>query len=112
MAAAAGCCAVPIRQGRGSAALPGDRALSVKVMITGASGQVGRALLGSVPPSMEARAFTRAQLDISDSEAVHAAVGSYQPALIINAAAYTAVDKAESEPESAAAINAEGPSNL
>jgi dTDP-4-dehydrorhamnose reductase len=84
----------------------------VKVMITGAAGQVGRALLASVPPSLEARAFTRAQLDISDSEAVRAAVAGYQPALIINAAAYTAVDKAESEPQSAAAINAEGPGNL
>lgn len=84
----------------------------MKVMVTGASGQVGRALLGSVPPSVQARAFTRAQLDISDSEAVRLAVGSYQPALIINAAAYTAVDQAESEPEAAAAINAEGPSHL
>jgi dTDP-4-dehydrorhamnose reductase len=81
-------------------------------MITGASGQVGRALVASVPPSLEARAFTRAQLDISDSDAVHAAVGSYRPALIINAAAYTAVDKAETESQSAAAINAEGPGNL
>jgi dTDP-4-dehydrorhamnose reductase len=81
-------------------------------MITGASGQVGRALVASVPPSVEAHAFTRAQLDISDSEAVSAAVSSYQPALIINAAAYTAVDKAESEPESAEAINARGPANL
>jgi dTDP-4-dehydrorhamnose reductase len=81
-------------------------------MITGASGQVGRALVASVPPSIDACAFTRAQLDISDSEAVHAAIIEYQPALIINAAAYTAVDKAESEPQLAAAVNSEGPGNL
>jgi dTDP-4-dehydrorhamnose reductase len=84
----------------------------VKVLITGAAGQVGRALLGSVPAQMEVRAFTREQLDIRDVGAVSAVVAAFQPALIINAAAYTAVDKAESEPELALAINAEGPRHL
>jgi dTDP-4-dehydrorhamnose reductase len=84
----------------------------VKVLITGASGQVGRALLGAAPRESELRALTRAQLDISDADAVRAAVIAFNPALIINAAAYTAVDKAESEPEIADGINALGPAHL
>ena len=84
----------------------------MKVLITGASGQVGRALLSSAPSLVELRSLTRTQLDISDAAAVRAAVAAFQPALVINAAAYTAVDKAESEPELATAINAQGPRNL
>jgi dTDP-4-dehydrorhamnose reductase len=84
----------------------------VKVLITGASGQVGRALLQSAPVEIESRAFTHQELDISDEGCVREAVAAWQPALIINAAAYTAVDKAESEPELAAAINVEGPRHL
>jgi len=84
----------------------------VKVMITGASGQVGRALLGSVPEQVEVRALTREQLDICDAEAVQRAVAAFRPAMIINAAAHTAVDKAEAEPARAAAINEGGPRHL
>jgi dTDP-4-dehydrorhamnose reductase len=84
----------------------------VKVLITGSSGQVGRALLGSQPPHVEVRALTHAQLDISDAGAVRCAVADFQPALIINAAAYTAVDRAEDEPDRAMAINAIGAANL
>jgi dTDP-4-dehydrorhamnose reductase len=81
----------------------------VKVLVTGASGQVGRALQANVPADVELRAFTRSQLDISDAAAVNAAVAAFRPGVLINAAAYTAVDKAESEPELAQAINAQGP---
>jgi dTDP-4-dehydrorhamnose reductase len=81
-------------------------------LITGASGQVGQALLASVPANVTTQAMTREQLDISDAAAVRAAVTDFQPDLILNAAAYTAVDAAESEPERAAAVNAEGPRNL
>jgi dTDP-4-dehydrorhamnose reductase len=83
-----------------------------KVLITGAGGQVGRALLDAVPEDFEAVACTHAQLDIGASEAVRDCVGSQRPAVIINAAAYTAVDKAESEPDAAQRINAEGPRHL
>jgi dTDP-4-dehydrorhamnose reductase len=68
--------------------------------------------LASVPPQVELTALTRAQLDISDEAAVRSAVSSCQPSLLINAAAYTAVDKAESEPAAALAINADGPRYL
>ena len=84
----------------------------MKVMITGASGQVGRALVATVPSQFEALALTRAQLDISDECAVHAAVVGFAPDVIINAAAYTAVDRAETEPQIAEAINYHGPLNL
>jgi len=82
------------------------------VLITGASGQVGSALLCSVPPQTELRALTREQLDISDADAVRATVAAFRPQVIINAAAYTAVDKAESEPALAAASNAQAPRHL
>jgi dTDP-4-dehydrorhamnose reductase len=84
----------------------------MKVLITGASGQVGRALLDILPSKVEVRALTRGQLDVSDPNAVDIAVASFRPQVIINAAAYTAVDQAESEPEIAGPINAFGPRNL
>ncbi len=82
------------------------------MLVTGASGQVGSALVHNAPPATELRALGRAQLNIGDAAAVKAAVADFQPQLIINAAAYTAVDKAESEPDLAAAINAQGPRYL
>jgi dTDP-4-dehydrorhamnose reductase len=83
-----------------------------KVLITGAAGQVGRALLDAVPDNFEAIACTHADLDIGASEAVRDCVGRHRPAVVINAAAYTAVDKAESEPAAAQRINADGPGHL
>lgn len=85
---------------------------AMKVMITGAGGQVGRALLDAVPDNVAAVACTRADLDISAGEAVREYVRHHRPAVIINAAAYTAVDKAESEPDAAQRINSEGPGHL
>ncbi len=84
----------------------------MRVLITGASGQVGSALLRSVPPQTELHALTHQQLDISDAGAVRAAVAAFEPQVILNAAAYTAVDKAESEPFLADAINAQAPQHL
>jgi dTDP-4-dehydrorhamnose reductase len=82
------------------------------VLLTGASGQVGRALLVAAPAAAQLHALTHAQLDISDATAVGTAVHDFQPDIILNAAAYTAVDRAESEPALAQAINARGPRNL
>jgi dTDP-4-dehydrorhamnose reductase len=84
----------------------------LKVLLTGASGQVGRALIDSVPSGVQLSAFTRAQLDITDPAAVHAAVAAERPDLLINAAAYTAVDRAESEQAQAMAANAAAPRHL
>ena len=84
----------------------------MRVLITGAAGQVGTALLRSRPPLCELRALTRSDLDIADARALHSAVAAFRPELIINAAAYTAVDKAESEPLQADAINAQAPQYL
>ena len=83
-----------------------------KVLITGAAGQLGRELLRSVPEGVECIAATREILDIADAAQVRALVRRERPGLIINAAAYTAVDKAESEQELAAAINVNGATNL
>jgi dTDP-4-dehydrorhamnose reductase len=84
----------------------------MRVLITGAAGQVGTVLRSDVPGEFSARSLTRAELDIADETAVRAAVSDWRPDLIVNAAAYTAVDRAESEPDKALAINADGPKFL
>jgi dTDP-4-dehydrorhamnose reductase len=84
----------------------------MKVLITGSGGQVGRALLDAVPSGMQAVGCSRAELDVADEEAVITAVRSHRPEVIVNAAAYTAVDRAESEPELARRVNALGPGYL
>jgi dTDP-4-dehydrorhamnose reductase len=84
----------------------------VKVIITGAAGQVGRALLKAIPATATAIGLTRAQLDIGDAQAVMNVVQSERPDLIISVGAYTAVDKAESEPQVAERANSVGPRNL
>jgi dTDP-4-dehydrorhamnose reductase len=85
---------------------------SGKVLITGAGGQVGRLLLKTRPTHLEPIACGHADLDIGAGEAVRDFIARHRPALIVNAAAYTAVDKAESEPEAAQRINAQGPAHL
>lgn len=77
----------------------------MKVLITGAGGQVARALVAAQPGGVRVTALDRAALDISDRAAVLAAIGDRRPDMLINAAAYTAVDGAESEPHAAMAIN-------
>lgn len=85
----------------------------MKILVTGANGQVGYCLKQQLRDSnCEFIALTRAELDISDAQAVESVVKQMQPDVIINAAAYTAVDKAEQESELAFAINREGPANL
>ena len=81
----------------------------MKVLLTGAAGQLGKALIASRPPEVELIACSRGELDLADAEACRAAVQQHRPDWVLNAGAYTAVDKAESEPELAAAVNAGAP---
>lgn len=83
------------------------------ILVTGAAGQVGCSLREILPTyGLQAEFLTHRELDITDYGSVASCVRSIQPRLIINAAAYTAVDKAESERERAMKVNAEGPANL
>jgi len=81
-------------------------------MITGAGGQLGQALRTSGPAGADIVALDRAGLDIGDAGAVATQVARIGPDLIINAAAYTAVDRAESEAAPAWRINAAGAGHL
>ncbi|MSO76525.1 MAG: dTDP-4-dehydrorhamnose reductase [Alphaproteobacteria bacterium] len=78
-------------------------------LVFGGGGQVGRELARAIPPDgWRVEALDRATADITDAAALSAILDRLQPAAAINAAAYTGVDKAESEPERAYAINAVG----
>lgn len=84
----------------------------MKALITGANGQLGKALAASAPDGWAVVALDRAALDLADAGAISRAIATHQPDLVFNAAAYTAVDRAESEPELALAINAMAPGLL
>ncbi len=79
------------------------------ILLTGVNGQVGGQLLPLLRELGEVCAPGRTELDLADAEAVRAYVRRVRPRWIVNPAAYTAVDRAESEPELAAAINAVAP---
>jgi len=83
----------------------------MRLLITGAHGQLGRELTRQ-GGEHELLAVARDQLDITDQDAVLRCFASFQPDVVINAAAYTAVDKAESDVEAAFAVNRDGPANL
>ena len=82
------------------------------ILLTGVNGQVGYELQHTLSVLGRAVALDRSQLDLSDADAIRRVVREIKPTLIINPAAYTAVDKAESEPELAFAINATAPAVL
>ena len=87
----------------------------MKVLLTGAAGQLGQALIASCPEGLELISFTRSggsglqALDLANAPACRQAVEKHHPHWVLNAGAYTAVDKAESEPELALAVNALAP---
>ena len=81
----------------------------MKVLLTGAGGQLGQALIASAPEGLELVATSRQELDLADAEACSDAVEQHKPDWVLNAGAYTSVDKAESEPELAHAVNAGAP---
>ena len=85
--------------------------MSTKILITGGQGQLGQsfdwlATQGQLPVEVHIQLVSRQQLDICDNQSIERALQHYQPDVLINAAAYTAVDQAESEPDLAYAINA------
>jgi dTDP-4-dehydrorhamnose reductase len=84
----------------------------VKVLLTGATGQVGHELRRSLQGLGDIAAPGRAELDLSRPEQVREVVRTLRPGLIVNAAAYTAVDRAETAPDQAWLVNAEAPAIL
>ncbi|WP_260926826.1 dTDP-4-dehydrorhamnose reductase [Novosphingobium sp. 9] len=77
----------------------------MKALITGCNGQLGKALLASLPDGCDAVALDRTSLDLTDAAAVYERVSREAPDLLLNAAAYTAVDKAENDEATARAVN-------
>lgn len=83
-----------------------------KFLITGAKGQVGHCLTEQLTGKAEILAVDRDELDITDRDAVFNVIKTFNPDVIINAAAHTAVDRAENEVELSEAINVRGPQYL
>jgi len=79
------------------------------LLVFGGDGQVGRALAeADTPPGWRVVALARAAVDITNADQLARAIAAHEPAVVVNAAAYTAVDKAESDGDAAFRINAEG----
>ena len=75
----------------------------MKVLITGAKGQLGRGLIATAPSTVDLHPVTRDDCDLADASAIAALIQQVAPDLVINAAAYTAVDKAERDEDAARA---------
>lgn len=84
----------------------------MKILLLGASGQLGRELKRSLACQGELVALDRASIDLTEPSRLSDAVRSTAPAVIVNAAAYTAVDQAETEKEAARSVNATAPGIL
>jgi len=85
----------------------------MKVLITGANGQVGRELTAIAHQlEIDHVSYNRAQLDITDAIAIQAMIDEQKPDVVINAAAYTAVDAAENDSDAAFSVNRDGVENL
>ncbi len=84
------------------------------LLLTGADGQLGREIrrAGRRGSSVTVLSCSRSDLDITDPDAIHQALDRQKPDILVNAAAYTAVDQAEGEPDRALAVNRDGPEHL
>jgi dTDP-4-dehydrorhamnose reductase len=80
----------------------------MKILLIGSGGQLGWELCRTCPEGMDLVAVDYPEIDLSDGHSVDRLVSEIRPDWVINAAAYTAVDKAESEPEKAQAVNVDG----
>lgn len=85
---------------------------ALRILLFGATGQVGRELQRSFADAGEIVACDRSSVDLFSEDQVRSAIRQFAPDVILNAAAYTAVDKAESEPERSMAINANAPRTM
>jgi dTDP-4-dehydrorhamnose reductase len=93
-------------------AAPHASAARPRILLLGRNGQVGWELRRTLSPLGEITAVDREEADFSRPDSLRALVREFRPGWIVNAAAYTAVDKAESEPDLARLINAEAPGVL
>lgn len=84
----------------------------MKILVTGRNGQVAQSMLHSTQEGVEIVALGRPELDITDKTSIAKAVQVYKPDIVVNAAAYTAVDKAETEIQEAFAVNKDGARNV
>lgn len=84
----------------------------MKILLTGAKGQLGRCFIDRLPEDWNIFATDASELDITNQDMVMDTVEKFLPDVIVNAAAYTAVDKAESDSKAAMNVNAIGPANL
>ncbi|AQT41637.1 dTDP-4-dehydrorhamnose reductase [Bartonella apihabitans] len=84
----------------------------MKILVTGRNGQVAQSMLHSTQEDVEIVALGRPELDITDKTSIAKAVQVYKPDIVVNAAAYTAVDKAETEIQEAFAVNRDGAKNV
>lgn len=84
----------------------------MKILLTGRDGQVGSELARALAPLGEVAATTRAELDLSDADAIRRAMRQGKPQVVVNAAAYTAVDRAEGESGPAMQVNGVAPGVL
>jgi len=86
--------------------------MSLRILVTGATGQIGWQLQRTLAPLGTLTTLTRTEADLLDPEAVASTVRALAPDIVVNAAAYTAVDRAESEPELARTINGVAPGRI
>ena len=89
-----------------------SRPTGLRLLITGCNGQVGWHLQRTLAPMGEVLAIDIEQIDLTDLAAISKTVREFAPDVVVNAAAYTAVDKAESEPDLARAINVAAPGQI
>jgi dTDP-4-dehydrorhamnose reductase len=80
-----------------------------KILVTGRNGQIGHELLRALKPLGEVIGVDREAMDLADADSIRGAIREANPAIIVNAAAYTAVDKAETEAGLAMRINGIAP---
>lgn len=89
-----------------------ERIMLARILVAGGEGQLGKEFADIAEPGIELIRCARSELDITNLDNIHSVLAKYRPQAVINAAAYTAVDRAETEAEQAFAINANGAGHL